>query len=370
MLALKHLAVLTALALASAAEGGQPQTEAEARRPLARALLKISPNPPDVAVQIVDRRTEEGLIVEDLQWQSLDGQRASAILVRPDTGSRLPAVVCLHGTGGSRESRTTHTFGPGPWTRPGTTEPHTRMLGWARELARRGFVTLALTQRGLDRRAPPDTNDQAKDLLVRGRTLMGAIVHEIRQAVTYLERRDDVQRDRIAVAGMSFGGITSFYTWAVDGRVAAAASICGGVRRSTSCFAPAVRRITASTGGSRTCSLAGISPTSPRRSRHGRSCYGRQRVISACRRKELTGSCRTFVRRTRVYRRRRIWWFTSPTASATHRRRIRGDGQVSREVIATSHVAVFSAASRACIPRLRSDRPGFWHLRRRALRHR
>jgi dienelactone hydrolase len=228
MLGLKHLAVLTALAIASAAEGGQPQTEAEARRTLS-ALLKISPDPPDVAVQIVDRRTEEGLIVEDLQWQSLDGQRASAILVRPDTGSRLPAVVCLHGTGGSRESETTRTFGPGPWTRPGATEPHTRMLGWARELARRGFVTLALTQRGLDRRAPPDTNDQAKDLLVRGRTLMGAIVHEIRQAVTYLERRDDVQRDRIAVAGMSFGGITSFYTWAVDGRVAAAASICGGV---------------------------------------------------------------------------------------------------------------------------------------------
>lgn len=80
------------------------------------------------------------------------------------------------------------------------------MIGWARELARRGLVTLALTQRGLDRRAPPDTNDQANDLLVRGRTLMGAIVHEIRQAVTYLEGRDDVRADRIAVAAMSFGG--------------------------------------------------------------------------------------------------------------------------------------------------------------------
>jgi dienelactone hydrolase len=103
------------------------------------------------------------------------------------------------------------------------------MLGWARELARRGFATVALTQRGLDRRAPPDTNDQAKDLLVRGRTLMGAIVHEIRQAVTYLERRDDIARGRIAVAGMSFGGITAFYTWLVDARVWALASICGGV---------------------------------------------------------------------------------------------------------------------------------------------
>jgi dienelactone hydrolase len=58
---------------------------------------------------------------------------------------------------------------------------------------------------------------------------MGAIVHEIRQAVTYLERRDDIEPGRIAVAGMSFGGITAFYTWLVDAWVWALASICGGV---------------------------------------------------------------------------------------------------------------------------------------------
>jgi dienelactone hydrolase len=228
MLGFNRILVLTILAVSSAAEGSSLQTEVEARRALS-GLLEISPDPPNVVVEVVDRRTEDGLIVEDLVWQSLDGQRASALLIRPDTDRRLPAIVCLHGTGGSRESMTTRKFGPGQWTTPGAREPHQRMLGWARELARRGFVTLALTQRGLDRRAPPDTNDQAKDLLVRGRTLMGAIVHEIRQAVTYLERRSDVQADSIAVAGMSFGGITSFYTWAVDSRVSAAASICGGV---------------------------------------------------------------------------------------------------------------------------------------------
>jgi dienelactone hydrolase len=75
----------------------------------------------------------------------------------------------------------------------------------------------------------PNTNDQAKDLLVRGRTLMGAIVYEIRQAVTYLRGRDDVDGDRIGMTGMSFGGITTFYTWLVDDRIAAAAPICGGV---------------------------------------------------------------------------------------------------------------------------------------------
>lgn len=222
------VAVAALLVLPSPAASGQLESEAAARRTMSQ-LLKVAPEPPDVAVEVVERRIEDGLIVEDLAWTSLDGQRATAILIRPEGAGRLPAVICLHGTGGSRESETTKAFGPGEWTRPGAAEPHRRMLGWARELARRGFVTLSLTQRGLDRRSPPDTNDQAKDLLVRGRTLMGAIVHEIRQAVTYLERRDDVDARRIGAAGMSFGGITSFYTWAVDSRIAAAASICGGV---------------------------------------------------------------------------------------------------------------------------------------------
>lgn len=223
-----HLAAAVLLVLAPAASARQLTSETAARQTMSR-LLKVASEAPDVKVEVVDRRTEDDLIVEDLAWPSLDGQRATAILIRPARAGRLPAVICLHGTGGSRESETTRTFGAGGWTRPGDAKPHQRMLGWARELARRGFVTLALTQRGLDRRAPPDTNDQAKDLLVRGRTLMGAIVHEIRQAITHLERREDVDVRRIAVAGMSFGGITSFYTWAVDRRVAAAASICGGV---------------------------------------------------------------------------------------------------------------------------------------------
>ena len=152
-----------------------------------------------------------------------------AYVIKPTNVTKpLAAIVCLHGSSGSRESEVAPTFGMGDWTRYGDKVPHPRLLGWARELSRRGFLTLTLTQRGLDRRLP-DTNDQAKDLLVRGRTLMGAIVQEIRQSVTYLQSRPDVDRSKIGMTGMSFGGITTFYTWLVDDRIAAAAPICGGV---------------------------------------------------------------------------------------------------------------------------------------------
>jgi dienelactone hydrolase len=85
-----------------------------------------------------------------------------------------------------------------------------------------------MTQRGLHDRLP-DTAAQNKELLVRGRNIMGAIIYEIRQAVTYLGEHPAVAADRIGITGLSFGGITAFYTWLVDQRLAAAASICGGV---------------------------------------------------------------------------------------------------------------------------------------------
>jgi dienelactone hydrolase len=192
-------------------------------------LLKIPVQNPAVQATAHGTREEDGLVVEDVSWESLDGEVVPAFVIRPaKAAGRLPAIVCLHGSGGSRESMSTPQFGVGPWQPPGGGEPHHRLLGWARELARRGYLALAITQRGLDRRTPP-INTQSNALLVRGRTGMGAVLYEIRQGLTYLEQRPDVDAARIGMTGLSFGGITTFYTWLLDGRVAAAAPICGGV---------------------------------------------------------------------------------------------------------------------------------------------
>lgn len=192
-------------------------------------LLTISVEPPPVDFTVHGTEESEGLIIEDISWSSLDGKRPPAYVIRPqESTGPLPAVVCLHGSSGSRASMITKKFGRGEWTRYGRDTPHSRLLGWARELAREGYLVLAMTQRGLDSRRP-DTDSQTKTMLLRGRTLMGAIVYEIRQAVTYLESRKDVAPGRIGMTGMSFGGITTFYTWLVDERIAAAAPICGGV---------------------------------------------------------------------------------------------------------------------------------------------
>ena len=199
----------------------------EARRTMA-SLLKIAVEAPQVKATERASRTEQGLTISDISWQSADGENVPAWVIRPAGKGPFPAVICLHGTGGSRDSETTLQFGNGEWRRPTDVKPHMRMLGWARELARRGYLTISITQRGLDARLP-DTNDRAKDALVHGKTVMGQIVDEIRQSTSYLLTRPDVDAKRIAISGMSFGGITAFYTWLVDHRILAAAPICGGV---------------------------------------------------------------------------------------------------------------------------------------------
>jgi dienelactone hydrolase len=221
---LKLAATLAALAPAFA----QSPFSAVARKTFAD-LMVIPLAPPAVEVTVRGVQEEDGLRIEDLAWAAPDGQTVVAFAIRSvSAAGRLPAIVCLHGSSGSREQVTTRQFGIGPWTRPGAAKPTESLNGWGRELARRGYLTLSLTQRGLDTRSP-DTNDQAKADLVHGRTLMGAIVEEIRQGITHLAARPDVDPRRIGMTGMSFGGITTFYTWLVDDRIAAAAPICGGV---------------------------------------------------------------------------------------------------------------------------------------------
>jgi dienelactone hydrolase len=221
-------AIATALMM-TATMGAEGGPDAPAARETFAALLKVPVAHPEVAVEVHDTTEADGLRVEDLSWVSLDEEIVRAYVVRPrEAAGRLPAIVCLHGSGGSRDSLVTTSFGHGSWTTPGRPRPHTRLLGWARELARRGYLTLSITQRGLDARRPP-INQQANVMLVRDRTAMGAILHEIRQGVTHLAARPDVDPGRIGATGMSFGGITSFYAWLLDDRIAAAAPVCGGV---------------------------------------------------------------------------------------------------------------------------------------------
>jgi hypothetical protein len=120
---------LVLLSLSPALSRAEPKAfvnRAEAMRAFAK-LLKIPVKTPAVSVTVKSTKREEGLIIEDIFWEALDQERPLAYVVRPVAAQTpLPAIVCLHGTGGSRDSEVAPTFGIGDWTRHGDTVSHKR----------------------------------------------------------------------------------------------------------------------------------------------------------------------------------------------------------------------------------------------------
>jgi inosine-uridine nucleoside N-ribohydrolase/dienelactone hydrolase len=206
-----------------------PGEPSDLREELCR-LLNIPPGDPDIAP--VEGKTEKfsGFTRQHLSWPTIGRDSVLAYICKPlnSKGKKLPAVICLSGTGGDRVVLTSELFGIAEYVSIGRDNKHTRMHGWASELARRGYLTLTMTQRGLgDRRKP--SGSESKKLMLQGFHFQGFQTHEIRQALTYLQRRPDVDPKRVGCTGMSFGGITTFYTTAADSRFKAAAPLCGGI---------------------------------------------------------------------------------------------------------------------------------------------
>jgi hypothetical protein len=93
-------------------------------------LLKIPPEPPAVSPTVHSSREEEGLVIEDVSWPSIDGDTAPAFVVRPAKATgRLPAVVCLHGSSTNREVNIAPKFGYAEWARYGTDRKSTTLFG-------------------------------------------------------------------------------------------------------------------------------------------------------------------------------------------------------------------------------------------------
>jgi dipeptidyl aminopeptidase/acylaminoacyl peptidase len=75
-----------------------------ARRAFAN-ILKIPLADPEVSVTVRGTKEEDGIVIEDITWESLDGQHPIAYVMYPAGASgRLPAILFGHGSSGSRES--------------------------------------------------------------------------------------------------------------------------------------------------------------------------------------------------------------------------------------------------------------------------
>jgi len=192
--------------------------------PVARRLSEVLRIPRPFTPPLVEIRnrweTPDGLILEEFRLKGGPSPLIpGAIAIPRERPGPLPAVICLHGTGGTWEREMEQ-----PFFQRGST-----LIGWARELARRGFVAVAVTQFSHPPRPEPWDWEGPKLLPAYGRTGMGMLVSDLLLCVDYLSARPEVDSRRIGVGGFSLGGIAAFYGFAVDRRIAACVTFCGGV---------------------------------------------------------------------------------------------------------------------------------------------
>ena len=191
-------------------------------------LLGLDEIPKEVNFTKGTTQEEEDIRITQLTYANSLGETVPGILMTPLNASsqKLPGVVCVPGTGGSAQKIAHQLFYL-------EEDPPGMLIGWARELARRGFATLAISPKGSVTRRPSieHWNLEGKLLTPYGRPQMGILVEETLRAARILAASEGVNPDSIGIAGMSLGGNATWYAMAAAPWIRAGTPICGGVGR-------------------------------------------------------------------------------------------------------------------------------------------
>lgn len=124
-----------------------------------------------------------------------------AVILKPP-GEGLPAVLFLHGTGGS----------------------HVQLLPYGRELASRGYVVMLMDSPGCGNSSGPTSSPENTVDFSAG-PYSAYYYHNViaaRRAITALSELPYVDPDAVAVSGVSMGGVATYLVAATDERVKAA----------------------------------------------------------------------------------------------------------------------------------------------------
>jgi dienelactone hydrolase len=233
---------------------------AEGRKRLLECMAPVNLGGPPEA-RLDAQYVHDGLQVEHLSWQLPGGPRTEAVFLKPaGAQGRIPAILALHDHGGNKYlgwRKITRTREPLSEVEAKHQEAYYGGVGWANEIARRGYAVLvhdtfpfgsrrvrpADVPERLRRGAGDPARDDAagiarynafaaehehimeKSLLSAGTTWPGVYVVEDQRALDVLCARPDVDPGRVGCAGLSGGGMRTVYLGGLDDRIRCAVAV-------------------------------------------------------------------------------------------------------------------------------------------------
>lgn len=203
-----------------------------ARQLLRSALLTPDSHKP-FAPQTLMEEDRGSYLARKIALNITDDNRINALMLLPKAAGPHPAVVLLHDHGSKFDIGKEKVIRP--W---GNAETLASAQAWADkffsghfpgdELARRGYVVIAIDSTGWGERGPLVYEQQqalASNYFNLGRSLAGEMAYEDMRTVDFLTTLNNVDSQRIGVLGFSMGGFRAWQLAALSEKVAATAVI-------------------------------------------------------------------------------------------------------------------------------------------------
>lgn len=195
------------------------------------ALMEPWPDPCPLDALTLERVPCDGYVRERILFRSEEDMCVPAYVLLPAadppaSSGRYPGVVCQHGHGYGKDDVVGLTHG----TLERWRVRRSLHYDYGPDLARRGYVVIAMDARGFGERAIgyPEGGDEHGCNMVQvkaqllGLNLLTLNVFDLMRCVEYLASRPEVDAGRIGCLGLSYGGTLTLFAAALDTRIKAA----------------------------------------------------------------------------------------------------------------------------------------------------
>ena len=191
-------------------------------------LKNIAKNACPLNVQIESEEQKEGYKQIRFVFESEKGAFVPCYLLIPDTNKeKYPVAITLQG----HSTGFHNSIGIVKYERDEAYQPRGQ---FAIQAVKRGFIALAIEQRGMGERRPNERHQKAANMceyeahiaLLLGRTILGERMWDVSKAIDAIGQFPQCDTDRILITGNSGGGTMSYYAACFDERIKLSVPSC------------------------------------------------------------------------------------------------------------------------------------------------